>query len=67
MFDKFTRGHQESAIPGVGMGLAICRAIVEMHHGEIYAANRPTGGACFTLILPLPPALALEELLQEDA
>lgn len=55
VFEKFYRGHEESAIPGVGMGLAICRAIVEMHHGEIHGANRPQGGACFTFTLPLPP------------
>lgn len=61
IFEKFTRGREESAIPGVGMGLAICRAIVEMHQGEIYAANRPEGGACFTLTLPLPPDLSPEE------
>ncbi|WP_312239766.1 two-component system sensor histidine kinase KdpD [Pantoea sp.] len=64
IFEKFTRGHEESAIPGVGMGLAICRAIVSMHHGEIYAANRPQGGACFTFTLPLPPAPSPEENLE---
>ncbi|MCG8710219.1 two-component system sensor histidine kinase KdpD [Brenneria sp. 4F2] len=61
IFEKFTRGREESAIPGVGMGLAICRAIVDMHHGEITATNREQGGACFTLILPLPPEPLLEE------
>lgn len=59
LFEKFTRGRPESAIPGVGMGLAICRAIVELHHGEIRAGNRPEGGACFTITLPVsaPPEL----------
>ncbi len=55
IFEKFTRGNEESSIPGVGMGLAICRAIVMLHHGEIRAANRPEGGACFTVQLPLSP------------
>ena len=62
VFQKFTRGERESATPGVGLGLAICRAIVESHHGKIAAANRPGGGARFTFTLPLghPPAAAEE-------
>ncbi|KGF78303.1 sensor protein KdpD [Massilia sp. JS1662] len=58
VFEKFTRGERESAKPGVGLGLAICRAIVGAHGGTIRAANRPEGGAAFTFTLPLgtPPA-----------
>jgi two-component system sensor histidine kinase KdpD len=52
IFDKFARGHKESAIPGVGLGLAICRAIVEVHGGTIGAYTRPEGGACFRVTLP---------------
>jgi two-component system sensor histidine kinase KdpD len=59
LFEKFVRGRQESPIAGVGLGLAICRAIVEAHGGRMRAFNRPQGGACFELGLPLgePPAL----------
>lgn len=59
IFEKFTRGERESATPGVGLGLAICRAIVEAHHGSIRAVHAPEGGASivFTLPLGMPPAV----------
>lgn len=63
LFELFVRGEPESALPGVGLGLAICRAIVEAHDGVIRAENRPDGGACVTLWLPLgtPPPFQEEE------
>jgi two-component system, OmpR family, sensor histidine kinase KdpD len=62
VFQKFTRGERESATPGVGLGLSICRAIVESHQGKIVASHRPGGGARFIFTLPLghPPAAAEE-------
>lgn len=65
VFDKFARGNKESAVPGVGLGLAICRAIVEVHGGTIAVYNRPQGGACFrvTLVQETPPEL---EYFHED-
>jgi two-component system sensor histidine kinase KdpD len=64
LFEKFTRGQQvESTIPGVGLGLAICQAIIEAHGGQIRAANRAAGGASFTFTLPLetPPPIETDE------
>jgi two-component system sensor histidine kinase KdpD len=62
LFEKFTRGQAESSTRGVGLGLAICKAIVEAHRGQITAAQAFGGGAEFTVTLPrtpppAPPAL----------
>src|SRR6202166_79843 len=67
VFQKFTRGVRESATPGVGLGLAICRAIVESHQGRIVGANRPGGGARVTFTLPLgiPPQAAAEAEIED--
>ncbi len=58
LFRKFERGVRESATPGVGLGLALCRAIVEAHGGRIHAEAAPGGGARFVMRFPLgePPA-----------
>jgi two-component system sensor histidine kinase KdpD len=66
LFEKFTRAKSESSIPGVGLGLAICRAILEAHGGRIWAERSALGGAAFVLTLPLgqPPALPHEEEIE---
>ena len=68
IFKKFERGQPEGATRGVGLGLAICRAIVEAHGGEIYAVNRPQGGARFLFTLPKgnPPLLDAEEVPEDE-
>ena len=53
LFEKFQRGRDESSIGGAGLGLAICRAIVNAHGGHITAAQRPGGGARFEFTLPV--------------
>lgn len=66
IFEAFTRGAAESATPGVGLGLAIARTIVEAHGGTIDARNREGGGAAFRVRLPLgeaperPPEIAAD-------
>ncbi len=62
IFEKFVRG--SSAGGGIGLGLAICRAVVTAHGGRIWAENRPGGGAIFRFTLPLgeqPPIPEPEE------
>ena len=52
LFDKFQRGNGEGTVVGVGLGLAICQAIVSAHGGQIEAHRRAGGGARFDLTLP---------------
>jgi two-component system sensor histidine kinase KdpD len=59
IFDPFSRAtaasgeHADQRNGGAGLGLAICRAIVEAHGGAIWVENRPRGGAVFRFTLPL--------------
>jgi len=55
VFDKFFRGSHAGA-PGAGLGLAICKGIVEAHGGTICVENRTSGGAIFRIVLPRPEA-----------
>jgi len=56
LFAKFHRGNTEGAVGGAGLGLAICRAIVRLHGGRIWAERRPEGGAAFRFTLPVEQA-----------
>lgn len=60
IFEKFYRVERRLVrkTPGVGLGLYICRSIVEAHGGAIWAENRPEGGSAFHVRLPVagPPA-----------
>jgi two-component system sensor histidine kinase KdpD len=61
LFDKFTRGQTESSTRGVGLGLAICKAVVDAHKGKISASQAPGGGAEFSISLPrTDPPLAVD-------
>lgn len=56
IFAKFQRGAAEPAIAGVGLGLAICRAIVRLHGGRAWAEPNPGGGIVFRFSLPVEAA-----------
>ena len=60
IFDKYYRGVQtEGKQHGAGLGLALVKAIVEAHEGEVSAQNVPSGGALF--VVELPSSLRVEE------
>ncbi|MDR6974332.1 two-component system sensor histidine kinase MtrB [Streptomyces sp. 3330] len=55
VFERFYRSDTARATSdGSGLGLSITRENVQLHQGTVFVANRPQGGAVFTVILPLP-------------
>ncbi len=62
IFQKFVRGERESSTPGVGLGLAVCQAIMHAHDGRIWVeqGTAPLDGARFVIALPLRPAPDLD-------
>ncbi len=53
MFAVFQRLHGRSEYEGTGVGLAVCRRIVDRHHGSIHAHSQPGQGATFIVTLPM--------------
>jgi signal transduction histidine kinase len=57
LFQPFSKSAHEAArtAPGVGLGLALCRRLGRSLGGELRLSSATTGGACFELLLPVPP------------
>ncbi len=66
VFGLFERGQPEVSIAGMGLGLAICRTIVEAHGGRIRAFNPEQGGGCVAFTLPKgsPPPFEAEAVAE---
>jgi two-component system sensor histidine kinase KdpD len=52
VFDKFYRVAELGPTPGLGLGLAICKAFIDAHHGRISLENNPTGGTVVRFVIP---------------
>jgi two-component system sensor histidine kinase KdpD len=69
LFQRFYRAPtlQARALPGVGIGLALCRGLVEAHGGRLAACNRDGGGAIFQITMPLRPIVKSNAVVVETA
>ena len=56
IFQLFERLYAESQYEGSGIGLAICKKIVDLHHGTIWVEENPMGGSIFIVRLPIKQA-----------
>ena len=63
IFKLFKRLHSYNEFEGTGIGLSICKKIVENHHGHIEVKSGENEGATFIITLPERSGLLLEEVV----
>jgi two-component system sensor kinase FixL len=61
--DRLFRPFVTTKSAGMGLGLSICREIIEAHQGSLAAIPNPSGGTVFRLTLPMPPAALAQEVV----
>jgi two-component system sensor histidine kinase KdpD len=66
LFEEFAAGQLHGRAGGVGLGLAICRAIVRLHGGDIRAGTASGGGARFEVTLPITADAERTEALEME-
>lgn len=59
IFERFQRGRVGDSVPGTGIGLAVCKRIVEGHGGRIWVKPSSSGGSVFTFTVPLAERLPM--------
>ena len=66
IFEKFYRAKQSQKVEGIGLGLSICKTIVEAHGGKIWAENRPSGGISVQFTLPIQDGSLITPVAEEN-
>ena len=61
IFGVFTRLHSRRQFDGSGLGLSICRRIVDLHGGQLHLNSSPGQGSCFSIHLPKHPSIRTKE------